>query len=97
MDVSRYLDLIAAFLCGDISARDFEGKYLQMFKDDPRIFPNELYEVLNKLFTDLDVYCDDSTLRQAGELDEDELRECAEMAYAALTNIAEGGAGPNSA
>ena len=88
LDVSGYINLIAAFVWGNVSALEFEQRYLRMFKEDPRIFPQELYDILNKLFTDVDVFCGDSAIRRIGNLDEDQLRECAKVAYEALINMA---------
>jgi hypothetical protein len=87
MDVSNYINLIAAFVCGDLSALEFERDYLRMFKEDTRMFPDELYEILNKLFTDVDAFCGDPACSRSNNLNEVQLRECAQVAYEALTNM----------
>ena len=88
IDVSGYLALIHRFISGEISALDFEQNYLRLFKADVRPLQGEVYEVLNKLFSDVDVFCADSSLRRHDDLDEEGLLECAKIAYNALTRIA---------
>ena len=84
MDTSAYIQLIDSFIAGRISPEEFESKYLKLFKEEKRMPPVQVYEVLNKLFTDVDAYCGDPSLRNQYSLDENELRECASRAYWAL-------------
>jgi hypothetical protein len=84
MDASDYTTLIAAFVHGDISASEFEQRYLRMFKNETRVIPGELYIVLNELFTDVDAFCGNPMLRGRDDLDEAQLRERAKIAYETL-------------
>lgn len=87
MDISYYLSLIRNFIEGAISAPEFEHYYLRTFLADDRVLPQDIYEVLQKLFTDVDAYCQDASIRGPGDLDEADLLASAHSAYSALTEI----------
>ncbi len=87
MNISSYLFLIQQFVSGNISALDFERDYLLLFKSDNRSIPHEVYEILNKLFSDIDAFCSNSLLRGNDDLDEPALKECAKAAYGALLKL----------
>jgi hypothetical protein len=84
MDISRYTRLIEKFVGGEISAQVFQQRYLPLFKSDDSAFPEPIFLILDKLFSDVDCYCSDPAIRDSEELDDEQLRECTETAFAAL-------------
>jgi len=87
MDISRYIRLIEEFVGGDISAPEFERRYLTLFKSDDSASPEPIFLILDRLFSDVDSYCSDPSIRDGEDLDDEALRECAEAAYAALQRV----------
>jgi hypothetical protein len=83
----EYIQLIRSFVNGKISGSTFEKAYLRMFKEDPTIRPDAEYNVLNELFSDVDVYCPDAEIRPSGGLDEEGLRSKASRALSALNEL----------
>lgn len=86
-----YRDLVAAFLAGEIPAeafaREFEAKYLA----DSTVHPQEVFDVLETLFGAADSFVSDESLRTQLKadrpsmyIDEEELRQTAAVALAAL-------------
>lgn len=51
-----------------------------MFKDEERELPEDIYNVLNGLFCDVDAYCGDSELRDNDDLSDEELLNIAKDA-----------------
>ena len=84
-DLSEYIKVVRRFVDRTISADEFERRYLRMFKDDVSIRPEAEYEVLNRLFTDVDVYSPNPQLRGTDGLDEEQLRDSACAALVALS------------
>ena len=82
--LSEYIELIKLFANRALSGSEFEQRYLRMFKEDPTIRPEVEYEVLNRLFSDVDVFSAEPELRSKDGLDEEQLRSAAESALAAL-------------
>ena len=80
-----YILLITQFVAGDVTADQFEASYMDMFKNESREIPDDIYDVLNDLFSDLDVYCGDPDLRDDEDLDESALLSSAEEALRKLT------------
>jgi hypothetical protein len=81
--------LIAEFVAEDISADQFETRYLAQYKADPTRWAPDLFDVLDGLFFDVDDYVGDAELRaQAGGLDSDELRARAQVALRMLDQYA---------
>jgi hypothetical protein len=78
------MELIKSYIDGEITSSQFETAYLKLFKEEKRIPPADIYEILNKLFTDVDAFCADPKLRNAFSLDERQLLECARSAYVQL-------------
>src|SRR5690349_10907561 len=68
MDVAEYIDLIESYTKGHISPSEFESRFLRMFKEEKRIPPPQVYQILNKLFTDVDAYCSDPALRNQSSI-----------------------------
>lgn len=71
-------------MTGEITAPQFEVSYLNMFKNESEILPEEVYDVLNELFLKVDAYCNDPNLRNDEDLDDHELLESAKEALAKL-------------
>lgn len=51
-----YVQLIEGFLNGSVSVEAFEERFLSLFKAEPKGLDEPIYEILNKLFTDVDCY-----------------------------------------
>ena len=85
--LADYKALIEGFLNGVISVEDFEARYLRTFKDDSTIRDDNEYEILNRLFSDVDVFRSDANPSSCGELNEDGLRDAASSALAALSRV----------
>ena len=80
----KYIELITRFVARKIAAADFERAYLDMFKSEKQSLPTEDFDVLDGLFSDVDAYCSDATLRGPEDLDEQQLRDKCSAALAAL-------------
>jgi hypothetical protein len=78
--IQPYLDLLDLFLAGGITADEFETRYLRRYKADDTRRPDKVFTVLDGLFADVDAYVGDPTLRDPGDLDAEQLRECAAVA-----------------
>jgi hypothetical protein len=87
MDMSSYITLIESYLTRQISSAEFESKYLRLFKNEKRIPPAQIYELLNRLFTDVDAFCSNPSFRNRSSIDENELRECANRAFQELKRL----------
>lgn len=73
--VAPYRALLEQFVAGILSAPDFESKFFPMYKNDPSLWPDEIFTVLDGFFADVDEYQPDPALRaQIGGIDEDQLR-----------------------
>jgi len=83
--LQNYRDVIRRFVIGDISADEFETDYLTRFKDDPNQVIGEEFDILDRLFADVDDYVSDPTVREsAGGISGEELRARARDAYTRL-------------
>ena len=83
--LSIYIQMIESFLKNEITATDFERRYLRLFKDDNTNWNQHEYEVLNQLFSDVDAFCADPSLRNSKDLDERQLRNKCEIALNKLS------------
>jgi hypothetical protein len=91
---ARYRGLISRFINREISAGEFESFYLALFKHDKDQVPSPQFEVLDRLFADVDDYVADPDLRKRvaelndgkllRTLDDAELRARAREAYRKL-------------
>ena len=86
LQLSPYLEVLTSFLSGSIGVSDFETRYLDLFKHDDVIRPEEVFNVLDSLFSDIDAY---SPGPADGEIDEDQLRGSASEAYRLLRTYAQ--------
>lgn len=78
--LEKYTQLIQRFIDGTINAAQFEKTYLRMFLSEGADLSEREFAILNKLFTDVDAFCGDESLRGEDDIDEDELLECAKTA-----------------
>ena len=87
--LQQYSYLLQQYLTKKISAKEFETKYLKMFKYDDTFRTGKEFQILDRLFNDVDAYCDDPALIEDTRFDinESELRKRAERAYSNLKNI----------
>lgn len=83
--LEQYILLITQFIAGDITASQFEVLYLEMFKNESRELPEDIYNILNGLFSDVDAYCGDSELRDDDDLGDEELLSSARNALKELS------------
>src|SRR5579859_7723381 len=82
--IKKYRFLIQSFLDKRLTALEFERQFLRLFKDEPDPLASEAYEILNKLFSDVDAFCANPSLRSSKDLDELALVQSAENALRAL-------------
>lgn len=85
--ITKYIILLTKYTDEDISASQFETKFLEMFKNELCVLPKEVYEILNYLFLDVDSYCSDLDLRDDNDLDDLALMFSAEEALQKLSSF----------
>jgi hypothetical protein len=74
--VKPYGVLIELFVDQRITADEFETIFLPLYTSDPTSWNSETYDLLDRLFSEVDRYCDDPRLRnETGGIDSAELRE----------------------
>jgi len=90
-NLHNYLQLIESFLSAKISTCDFEKQYLTLFKSDQESvnYSEEVFNVLDELFANVDEYCGDVELRKklSHSIDEKQLLERARYAYLSLLKL----------
>jgi hypothetical protein len=86
-ELEEYEALIRQFVQGEIPAAEFETEYMRMFLEDPTMWPEEKYELLNGLFGDVESFSADPTLRGPKDFDEVQLRASAEKTLARLDGM----------
>ena len=82
----RYKQLISKFVDREISASEFESCYLALFKSDRSKVGGEKFNILDRLFADVDAFEADPELRKQvyGGIGDEELLGCARAAYKEL-------------
>ena len=60
--MNKYIKLLEEFVANKITADEFEQQFLQLFKADNNIQPEREFQILDKLFGDVDAYYSDSAL-----------------------------------
>ncbi len=85
-DLTPYLDVLEAFLSGEIDEHQFEYSYTHMFRGDSSLRANEEVEVLNSIFGDIDQHMN-MHLMMAGKSDTSQLKARAESAYQRLKSL----------
>ncbi len=69
--MDKYIKLLKKFVDNKITADDFEGQFLQLFKGDNNLQPGTEFKILDKLFADVDAYCSDPDLIEDPRFDID--------------------------
>ena len=78
--VEKYRLLVEQFLRREMPVSKFQETYLESFKNEATRFEDRIFEVLDRLFGDVDAYTDDGELLSMSPgqyIDEVELRLCA--------------------
>jgi hypothetical protein len=80
----KYIRLLKDFINNKISSDEFEFQFMELFKKD--FFYSEIeFQILDKLFGDVDAYCSDSALFDPEfDIDEAQLRLSVKQALKAL-------------
>jgi hypothetical protein len=89
-ELSDYVQLIDSFVQGEISGLEFDRAYMEMFQGDPTMRPEAVFSILDWLFCEVDAFCDDPDLRDADDLDEKQLRDCARTALGRIRALSTG-------
>ena len=81
--------LVRLFVDGRITAEEFEVIFLRLYKADPTSWSGEVFDVLDRLFGDVDAFSGDERLRAATDgIDAGELRHRATVAFRELERLA---------
>lgn len=89
--LDRYIELLAELVEHGMDAKTFEARFLQLFKQDATMFPDEEFLVLDALFGDVDMFEADPELRDPDHLDEPALRASAARSLVRLRELAAAG------
>ncbi|MBA3414991.1 MAG: hypothetical protein H0U10_07200 [Chloroflexia bacterium] len=84
--IARYAPLIEAFLARELTAKEFEDRYLKVFREDPGTWTDEVYDLLHEAFLDIDAFWpepDEDPL----SIDEPELRRRMALALATMQAV----------
>jgi hypothetical protein len=86
--VANYTMLIREFIEARITAKDFERRYLDVFKADNSSRPGRQFMILDRLFADVDAFVGDAqVVDRRFEIDEVELRARAASALKELEGL----------
>ena len=81
----KYIRLLKDFVNNKISSDEFESQFLEIYKNEKRFDSEREFQILDKLFGDVDAYCGDSALFEPEfDIDEAELRLSVQKALNAL-------------
>lgn len=86
-EAEDYWQLINTYLNREIDVAEFEKSFLERFKNEQRQFSDEVFTTLDRLFSDLDMFCAEDELRDEDELDEGQLRKACERALMSLDEV----------
>jgi Bacterial self-protective colicin-like immunity len=87
--LAPYGILLRLFVDGQMAAEEFEVVFLALYKNDPADWPGEIFDVLDRLFGDVDDFVADDRLRaETAGIDADELRRRASAAFDQLSKMA---------
>jgi hypothetical protein len=77
--IEPYRELLEQFVAGDISADEFEERYLPAYLGDESDRAYDVFLVIDRFFAEVEAYVGEERLRDpaSGDLGPDELRECA--------------------
>ena len=76
--------LITEFLQKNISAPVFSNKFIQLYKQDKEIAEEPYARYFDTVFSACDAYCEDESLRDEHDFDEQQLRNCVKSLCRAL-------------
>jgi hypothetical protein len=83
--LNHYRELIGEFVEGRLPGPCFEQDFFALYKNDPAMWPDTTFEMLDRFFADVDNYVDHDGLRVAsGGLDVHQLRAQGRVLLAAL-------------
>lgn len=82
--IGRYAPIIESFLAGRLTADEFEDRYLGAFREDPGDWPDEIYDLLNEAFLDVEAFWLESDETDEFLIDEPELRRRMAITLAAM-------------
>jgi Bacterial self-protective colicin-like immunity len=83
--LAPYLALLRMLLEGRMAPAEFEAVFLPLYKNDPTPWPPAVFDLLDRVFADVDAFCADPALLAAGGgIDGAELRRRVGAAYARL-------------
>lgn len=89
--LNEYVQLIESFVRGETSAAEFERRYLTLFKSDQTRHSDAEFRILDRLFSEVDAFCGDSSIRSLDDLDDLELRDRCVQALIAIRSLPEVG------
>ena len=87
MRLQDYASLLNDFISGRITPKTFETIYLRKFKAETIELPEHAFEVLDRLFGDVDAYCDDPSIRDSDDLGDEELLSSAKRSLGEIEKI----------
>jgi len=85
--IHDYMTLIERFLGRQIHATEFERLYLDQFMNETEWFGEEIFDILQGVFSAADEFCADPRLRSETSLDEEQLREECQAALEKLRDL----------
>ena|ERR1700741_3353425 len=91
--LKNYIELISSFVNDKIPVQEFERNYLDMVINEEYIFGDEIFKIIQTLFSDVDSYCGDPEIANYdpddpfADIDEAELKKRAKHALELLTNL----------
>lgn len=89
--IDEYVSLISGFISGHIDAVEFRDRYLYKFKNEDVSLPEKSFDVLDRLFGDIDSFTEDGELLASMPdfyVDAEQLKKRAIKAVAELVNTA---------
>jgi len=87
-DMTKYINLLEDFLADRITTSEFEQQFLQLFKSDKSFDSEREFQILDKLFGNVDAYCGDSDLFDPEfDIDEAQLKTSAKEALEVLKKV----------
>jgi hypothetical protein len=69
-NLASYVIIARALVESRITASEFETVFLSVFRGEGDVFSEVETRALHALFSDVDAYCADPTLRDPGDLDD---------------------------
>ena len=87
--IAGYVALIGDFVRGSTSAPEFEDRFQARYLADQREWSEETFQLLDRLFADVDFFVAEDDLREPekGDLDADGLRAAARRALDGLAAL----------